>query len=70
MVTVPKAAAFWLGVNWPAVAFTVSNAGLLVALPVALLTTTLNSDPSSDALVAGVERRVTFWHASYRAKEA
>jgi NitT/TauT family transport system permease protein len=22
------------------------------------------------ALVAGVERRVTFWHASYRAKEA
>ena len=35
-------------------AFTVSAAGLLVMLPAALLTTTVNWEPLSDDVVAGV----------------
>jgi hypothetical protein len=48
----PKFKLVGLGVSWPGVRLTESMAGLLIALPTELLTTTVMDVPSSDAVVA------------------
>ena len=53
ILTVPKFKLVGFGVSWPGAKLTESMAGLLLTLPTALVTTTVNNVPSSDAVVAG-----------------